>query len=382
MLKKKWEQLRKQKSLTVTVLFILVFSVLFFKPILASFSFLYNLTLNTSIELRKEKGGTINVLLLGIGGGDHEGPELTDTIIFANINIEKKTVNLISIPRDVWVPRLKAKINKAYSDGQEKGKQGMLLAKETAREVVGQQIDYVAVVDFGGFIKLVDYLGGIDVTVLNTLDDYNYPLDGKEVDLCGKTTEEIEQFSATAPAEIDSWNFYSCRYTHLHIDKGLVHMDGKTALSFVRSRHAEGAEGTDYARSARQQQVIAAIRQKMLSLGLLLNPLKIIGIYNIISSNIYHNIQAHEFDDFVKVAQKMQGAKIQNNVIDAGDDIQKRSGLLVHPDISEKQNFEWVLIPRIGDGQFKEIHEYVECIINGNICKVGLNSIEKISPSN
>lgn len=382
MLKKKWEQLRKQKSFTVTVFFILVFSVLFFKPILTSFSFLYNLTLNTSIELRKEKGGTINVLLLGIGGGNHEGPELTDTIIFANINIEKKEVNLISIPRDVWVPRLKAKINKAYSNGQEKGKQGMLLAKATAQEVVGQQIDYVAVVDFSGFIKLVDYLGGIDVTVLNTLDDYNYPLEDKEVDECGRTAEEIEQFSATASAEIDFWNFYSCRYTHLHIDKGLVHMDGKTALSFVRSRHADGYEGTDFARSARQQQVITAIRQKMLSLGLLLNPLKIIGIYNIISSNIYHNIEAHELDDFIKLAQKMQGAKIKNNVIDAGDDIQGRSGLLIHPDVSRDQNFEWVLIPRIGDGQFGEIHEYVECIINGNICKIGLSSIEKISPSN
>lgn len=379
MLKKKWEQVRRQKSLVTTVFVVLFLGVLFFRPIIASFSFLYNLTLNTSIELKKEKGGTINVLLLGIGGGNHEGPELTDTIIFANINIEKKTVNLISIPRDIWVPHLKAKINKAYSNGQEKGKQGMLLAKPTVQEVVGQQIDYVAVLDFSGFIKLVDYLGGIDVTVLNTLDDYNYPRDGKEVDVCGKSAEEIEQFSATASAEIDFWNFYSCRYTHLHIDKGLVHMDGKTALSFVRSRHAEGFEGTDFARSVRQQQVITAIRYKMLSLGILLNPLKIFGIYNILSLNIHHNIEAHELDDFIKLAQKMQGAKIQNNVIDAGDDMKNRNGLLVHPDVSRDQNFEWVLIPRIGDGKFEELHEYVGCIINGNVCEVGLNSIEKIA---
>jgi LCP family protein required for cell wall assembly len=382
MLKKKWEQVYKQKSFTAIVLVVLLFSVLFFNQIITSFSFLYNLTLNNTIELKKEKGGSFNILLLGIGGGSHDGPELTDTIILTNINLSTKTVNLISVPRDLWIPKLKDKINKAYSSGQEKGKQGMLLAKATAQEVLGQQIDYVVVLDFSGFTKLVDYLGGIDVNVLNTLDDYNYPLDGKEVDVCDKSTGEIEQFSATASAEIDFWEFYSCRYTHLHIDKGLVHMDGKTALSFVRSRHAEGAEGTDFARSARQQQVIAAIRQKILSLGIILNPLKIIGIYNIISSNINTNIQTSEFDDFIKLAQKMQGAKIQNNVIDAGDDIQKRSGLLIHPDISKDQNFEWVLIPRIGDGQFGEIHEYVECIINGNVCKVGLNSIEKISPSN
>ena len=382
MLKKKWEQLRKQKSVIVTTLVVLFFIVLFFRPLLASFSFLYDLTLNTSIDLKKEKDGTINILLLGIGGGTHEGPELTDTIIFTNINIEKKTVNLISIPRDVWVPQLKEKINKAYSNGQEKGKQGMLLAKATAQEVLGQQIDYVVVLDFSGFTKLVDYLGGIDVNVLNTLDDYNYPLDGKEIDTCGKSLDEIEEFSATASAEIDFWNFYSCRYRHLHVDKGPVRMDGKTALAFVRSRHAEGFEGTDFARSARQQQVIAAIRQKVLSLGILLNPLKILGIYNILSSNINTNIQTHEFDDFIKVAQKMQGAKIQNNVIDAGDDIQNRSGLLIHPDISKDQNFEWVLIPRIGDGKFEEIHEYVDCIIGENICKVGVNSIEKISKNN
>ena len=382
MLREKWEQVRRKKSFTITGFIVLVFIVLFFRPILTSFSFLYNFTFNTPIELKKEKGGGVNILLLGIGGGAHEGPELTDTIIFTNLNIEKKTVNLISIPRDVWVPQLKAKINKAYSNGQEKEKQGMLLSKATAQRVLGQQIDYVVVLDFKGFIKLVDYLGGIDVAVLNTLDDYNYPLDGKEVDSCDKTAEEIEKFSATASAEIDFWNFYSCRYTHLHVDKGLVHMDGKQALSFVRSRHAEGSEGTDFARSARQQQVISAIRQKILSLGIILNPLKIIGIYNILSSNIDTNIQTYEFDDFIKVAQKMQGAKIQNNLIDVGDDNQKRSGLLVHPEISKMQNFEWVLIPRIGDGKFEEIHEYVECIINGNTCRVGLSSIEKISPNN
>src|SRR5436305_15328462 len=80
----------------------------------------------------KNKDGVTNMLLLGIGGGTHDGPNLTDTIIFVNINQNTKKVTLVSIPRDLWIPDLQGKINTAYADGQDHGQgKGLMLAKAT-----------------------------------------------------------------------------------------------------------------------------------------------------------------------------------------------------------------------------------------------------------
>jgi len=144
---------------------------------------LYKLQFKKEIQLKtEEKTGNINILLLGRGGGKHEAPNLTDTIIVATINPEKKMMNLVSIPRDLWSPDLQAKVNTAYSYGQDKDGQGKLLAKTILGRITGKQIDYVLVIDFSGYVKLVDHLGGIDVNVRNTLDDYKYPIEDKEDD--------------------------------------------------------------------------------------------------------------------------------------------------------------------------------------------------------
>src|SRR4030067_2540395 len=75
-------------------------------------------SLITDSGIDSDKGRT-NVLLMGIGGKGHEGPDLTDTIILASIDKGAKDVVLISIPRDLWVPNLSAKINSAYAYGQD-----------------------------------------------------------------------------------------------------------------------------------------------------------------------------------------------------------------------------------------------------------------------
>src|SRR3990172_2633289 len=176
------EFLRKRKViLAVLGLFVLSVGAVFF----------YKIYFKKEIQLKTEKKtGNINVLVLGKGGGRHEGPDLTDTIMVATINPNKNRVTLISIPRDLWIPDLAAKINTAYSYGQERGDQGKLLAKTAISQVTGKQIDYVLVVDFDAFVNLVDHLGGIDVNVKQTLDDYRYPIEGAEDDPCGRTDEE------------------------------------------------------------------------------------------------------------------------------------------------------------------------------------------------
>lgn len=328
---------------------------------------LFQLLVNKNIELKKASDERVNILLLGIGGGRHEGPNLSDSIIFASINPKTNKVLLVSIPRDLWIPDLKAKINTAYAYGEEKQKGGgILLANAVVSKVVGQSIDYTVRIDFAGFVKAVDMIGGIDVTVDRSFDDYAYPVEGKEADTCGHTPEEVEKL-ATEASQLDA---FPCRYKHLHFDKGQQHFDGQTALEFVRSRHALGPEGTDFARSKRQEKVIQAFKQKVLSVGTLLNPLKLVGVYTAFSENIDTNIQQSEFDDFIKLAQKMKGAKISSAVLDYGDSGTSREGLLMHPEDPLPFDGQWVLIPRTGAGNYSEIHTYISCLLQGKTCNV------------
>lgn len=191
----------------------------------------------------------VNILVLGIAGGTHEGPDLTDTMIVASVSKEKPSVSLLSIPRDMWSEALKDRINSAYHYGEAKRTGGgKVLAKAVVEDVTGLVIHYVVVVDFSQFEQLIDIVGGIDVVVPKAFIDTQYPIAGKENDECGGDTT------------------FACRYETVQFQAGSQHMDGATALIYVRSRHAEGDEGTDFARGARQQDVIVALKDKIMKI--------------------------------------------------------------------------------------------------------------------
>ncbi|MBI2036076.1 LCP family protein [Candidatus Microgenomates bacterium] len=328
--------------------------------------FVWELVLNKEVELKKNDNA-INILLLGIAGGNHEGAMLTDTIIFAHLNPQTNNVVLVSIPRDLWIPILQSKINAAYEFGQQKKPGGGLsLAKATVADILGQDIQYAFRVDFSGFIRAVDQLGGIDIDVERSFDDYNYPIPGEENNLCGKSQEETKIAIATISAASTARLFevFPCRVERLHFDKGQTHMDGQTGLKYVRSRQSEGAEGTDFARSKRQQKLLVALKDKVFSAGVLLNPVKLISLYQTLNKSIDTDIKTWEFDDFIKLARKMEGAKIKTVVIDQGDEEKNRAGILVNPPAS--QYGAWVLVPRSGD--FTEIQEHVRCEITTDNC--------------
>lgn len=192
---------------------------------------LFQVLFNKNIELKKTTPDKINLLLLGRGGGNHDGPNLTDTMIFASVNLKNPKVTLVSVPRDIWVTDIKGKVNKAYAIGEDKRKGGgIILAKSVFSKITGQNIDYTLVIDFSGFVKAVDQVGGIDVSVDNTFDDYLYPIEGKENDLCDHSDDDVKKFTATTSAELDLATYFSCRYEHVHFSKGVTHMNGETAL--------------------------------------------------------------------------------------------------------------------------------------------------------
>lgn len=347
---------KKKIKIIVAVVFLLL---IFLALVFSKASPLLQLILNHKIELKKTDDH-INILLLGIAGGKHDGPDLTDTIIFASVDVNKNKAVLISVPRDLWLTDLKGRINTAYA------KNGLFLAKSYVAKVVGEPIDYVVRIDFDGFEKAIDLLDGVDINVKTAFDDYEYPIEGREDDPCGHNNEELKTL-ATASSQLDA---FPCRYLHIHFDKGLQHIDGKTALEFVRSRHALGDEGTDFARSKRQGELIKAIKDKVFSAETLLNPGKVIGLYGLIKGSLDTNIKEDEIDDFIKLANKVRNANLQNAVLDYGDEEKNRPGLLIHPDVTEEYDNEWVLIPRIGKDKFLEIHKYIECEIKVGNCPI------------
>lgn len=205
--------------------------------------------------------GKTNILLLGKGGEGHQAPELTDTIILMSVDHFDSSIKLISLPRDIWIENPRGKINGVYEYGNRKEQGGgVYLIKSVVAEIIGEKVHYYVLIDFSGFKKLIDVVGGIDVEVVNSFTDNRFPISGRENDLCnGDKT-------------------LSCRYETISFEKGLTHMNGETALKFVRSRYAHGEEGNDLARNARQQLVVNAFVRKFLSKEILFSKDKLIEI--------------------------------------------------------------------------------------------------------
>jgi len=198
----------------------------------------------------------VNILILGIAGGVHDGSDLTDTMIVASVAQDKPSIALVSLPRDIWSDTLKDKINSAYHYGEEKKVGGgKTLAKAIVEDVTGLVIHYIVVVDFSQFEKLINVVGGIDVVVPKAFVDSEYPITGKENDECGGDTT------------------FACRYETIQFAEGKQHMDGQTALKYVRSRHSEGDEGTDFARGKRQQDIMVALKEKIIQIKPWFNPI-------------------------------------------------------------------------------------------------------------
>jgi len=315
----------------------------------------------------KKTEDRINVLFLGIGGGKHDGPLLTDTIIYASIDPKLQKITPISIPRDLWLPDLKAKINTAYAFGENRKKDsGLLLTKVAVEKILNQPVDYVLRIDFNGFVKAIDLVGGIDVNAEKSFEDLEYPISGKEIDDCGFTGSEFEK-RATSSATLEA---FPCRYEQISFKQGIEHMDGARALKFVRSRHAMGSEGTDFARTKRQEIVMKAFRDKVFSLNTFLNPGRLMDLYGVFQDSIHTNIQQSEYDDFVKLAKKMKDAQTNSVVFFYSDSYSENQGIFINPPTSAAYDNQWVLIPRAGNGNFSEVQKYVECEIKIGNCPI------------
>jgi LCP family protein required for cell wall assembly len=278
-------------------------------------------------DVLKNTDGRTNVLLLGMGGVGHSGGDLTDSMLLASFNLSQGTVKMTSIPRDIWVASELAKINSLYHYGSISIPGGGLKkAKEAIGNLFGVPIHYAVALNFQGFVKAIDAIGGIDVEVDHSFDDYKYPIPGKE----------------TVEPESD-------RYEHVRFNQGMSHMDGTAALKFARSRHALGEEGTDFARGLRQEKIILSFRNKLFSAGTIFDSGKLSNLKNSIISSIDTDITSTEQGGFIKLFLSV-GSK---------DNISSFSLIeqFTNPPISQNYGGQWVLLPK---SSVAELQTYVQ----------------------
>ncbi|MDD5043554.1 MAG: LCP family protein [Patescibacteria group bacterium] len=302
--------------------------------------------------LRGEKEGRINILLLGIGGGTHDGSQLTDTNIILSVDLKKNQAAILSIPRDLYVPlaeqNIWRRINAANALGEfDKKGRGPIIAQKTIENVFDIPIHYYVRVDFAGFEELIDALGGLEIYVENTLDDPQYPIMGKE-----------------------NAEPYESRFERLYIEKGWQKMDGELALKYARSRHALGAEGGDFARAKRQQNVLTAAKDKALSFSTFLNPKKITSVYNTIKDNVSTNLEIWEILKFVDVAKKIDTEKIVRHIIDDSPDNLLYSAVTI--------DGAFILKPKSGD--WSELSYLAQNIFTSTPTSIAINSMETKKP--
>lgn len=186
----------------------------------------------------------VTVLLLGIDQREgEEGTFPTDTIILFSVDPAGQTAAILSIPRDLWVtyPGVgqTGKINAANIVGDTvnyPGGGGPALAMKTVTAVTGVNVDYYVMINFEVFTTLIDAIGPVEVCPENPIDDDQYP-DG------------------------------SYGVITIHFDAGCQDLDSERLLQYARTRHGD----SDIDRASRQQEVIMAVRDKVLTLGGLLD---------------------------------------------------------------------------------------------------------------
>lgn len=275
--------------------------------------------------------GRTNLLLLGMTGEEQAGGDLTDTIIFVSVENQTGKTLAVSLPRDIWIAPIRAKLNSAYHYG------GLDLAKATVSEILNQPVNYVVVIDSNLFIKIIEVLGGVRVEVEREFDDYKYPIPGKENDDCGGDPE------------------YRCRYEHLHFDAGWQSMNGERALKYIRSRYAEGEEGTDFARSRRQQRLLLAVKNKLLTPAVLVNPRRLIQLFEVVTESIETDLPREKYSDFIKLTLRLRSKNLRVEVL--GEDY-----LTTPLPSKEKYDNHWVLVPKTGD--WVAVQEYVKKLLS------------------
>jgi LCP family protein required for cell wall assembly len=276
--------------------------------------------------LKGELADRTNILILGIGGADHNGPYLTDTIILLSIKPSTGDVAIFSIPRDLYIPTSDfgwQKINAINNLGITASQNGAALASKTIGNLFNLPIHYWVELDFSAFKDFVNWLGGVDINVDTAFVDNQYPAPNDQF--------QVVSFSA-----------------------GQQTMNGSQALVYARSRHGNNNEGSDFARMKRQQKLLVAIKQKMEKDSAITSPTKLWQAYNIFNKRITTNLDFSEMVRFGKIFAHLQQTQTHNYTFEASP-----NGLL-YSEIAT--NGAYILRPK--GGSFKPMADIVQGVFS------------------
>ncbi len=256
-----------------------------------------------------------NILLIGVE--TFEGALNTDTMIIASLDSKNNVIKLTSLMRDLYVQipgHSNAKLNSAYA------KEGIQGLYDTIKVNFDVEIDGYALVDFKDFERVIDYLGGVDITL--TRQEANY---------------------------LNSTNYIS-NPSYRNVVAGTQHMNGNQVLGYCRVRKVPTAtESNDFGRTQRQRIVLEKIFEKMRSkniiqLGLIMNKI----LNNI---DIKTDISKSEYNDYLQQAVYLRENAIQTLRIPTDDNYTNES----YSGTYAKD----VLVPRSWDRTRKDIHEFI-----------------------
>ncbi len=244
--------------------------------------------------LKGEGDGRVNILLLGIGGPGHDGPDLTDTIVILSVDPVNNTASMVSIPRDLWVQQpipyfgSQQKINAAYESGKyhylghldassanaSAVEAGFANIDQVLKTVLGININYHMLVNFAAFRQAIDTVGGITVDVPTPL--------------------------------IDPTMAWENHWSPILAPAGVQQMDGVKALLYARSRETS----SDFARGQRQRQILVALKDKIMTADTLSNPAKIDGLMNAFGDNIYSDLSTQGAMRLYGIMKKVSDNKV------------------------------------------------------------------------
>lgn len=285
-------------------------------------------------NLKGEDSGEVNVLLLGMRGKDELEPYITNAMMVVNLDTATNEVNLISIPRDFWIPVTgygHTKANSVYKvarlrngDDQEKNLQ---FCRQTYGEILGIDINYAFLIDFSGFEEMIDAMGTVKVQISDEeASHYPFLLD--------------PDFSNTKTSE----------------NSDIYQFNGKQSLIFIR--WPENAV-PDFDRIKRQHIFMHSIRNQYLNLNVLLNPIKTARMMKIGAKNIRTDFHLWELLSFMEKTKNVGIDDINKYYL---NNTEGTDGGLLSENKTTTNGI--IYLPISGTDNFSEIQNWTKSIIS------------------
>ncbi len=294
----------------------------FLNQVPLSWSEVYNLSKLSQAHQVNNDQGISNFLILGTDTVPNKpnAPVLTDSVLLVSLNSNNGEINLISLPRDLWIDAYQTRINALYYYGQERyPTQPELFPTEVVAELTGLPIHYTLIISLETLSQMVDALGGIEVEVAASFTDTQFPRD--EVDV---------------RAEQDPTKLYKT----ITFTQGIEHMSGSRVLEYARSRYSNGETGTDLNRSERQQAVIAGIMNKLSKPSVMLDPNTAAKIYLIYDQQLATAVPLIDIVVFLKQLFPLRDQIVlQSHHLAIYPD--EENGVIEHPPMKTTQG-QWI----------------------------------------